>query len=43
MSGGRAAVSGGRRRGELFRFAQLEFPWPLGPPDGRYLLARRSG
>jgi hypothetical protein len=22
----------------LFRFAQVEFPWPLGPPDGRYLL-----
>ena len=22
----------------LFRFAQVEVPWPLGPPDGRYLL-----
>lgn len=22
----------------LFRFIQVEFPWPLGPPDGRYLL-----
>jgi hypothetical protein len=22
----------------LFRFAQVEFPWPLGPPDGRYLM-----
>lgn len=22
----------------LFRFVQVEFPWPLGPPDGRYLL-----
>ncbi|MBV9916137.1 MAG: hypothetical protein JO153_06485 [Solirubrobacterales bacterium] len=22
----------------LFRFAQFEFPWTLGPPDGRYLL-----
>ena len=22
----------------LFRFSQVEFPWPLGPPDGRYLL-----
>jgi hypothetical protein len=22
----------------LFRFVQLEYPWPLGPPDGRYLL-----
>ena len=22
----------------LFRFSQFELPWPLGPPDGRYLL-----
>ncbi len=22
----------------LFRFIQVELPWPLGPPDGRYLL-----
>jgi hypothetical protein len=22
----------------LFRFTQIEVPWPLGPPDGRYLL-----
>jgi hypothetical protein len=22
----------------LFRFSQFEFPWGLGPPDGRYLL-----
>jgi hypothetical protein len=22
----------------IFRFVQVEFPWPLGPPDGRYLL-----
>jgi hypothetical protein len=22
----------------LFRFTQVELPWPLGPPDGRYLL-----
>jgi hypothetical protein len=22
----------------LFRFSQFEFPWRLGPPDGRYLL-----
>jgi hypothetical protein len=22
----------------LFRFSQVELPWPLGPPDGRYLL-----
>jgi hypothetical protein len=26
----------------LFRFVQVEYPWPLGPPDGRYLL-RRTG
>jgi hypothetical protein len=26
----------------LFRFAQVELPWPLGPPDGRYL-ARPDG
>jgi hypothetical protein len=24
----------------LFRFAQVEYPWPLGPTDGRYLLRR---
>jgi hypothetical protein len=24
----------------LFRFTQLEFPWAIGPPDGRYLLRR---
>lgn len=22
----------------LFSFVQLEYPWPLGPPDGRYLM-----
>ena len=22
----------------LFRFAQVELPWQLGPPDGRYLV-----
>ena len=22
----------------LFKFVQVELPWPLGPPDGRYLL-----
>jgi hypothetical protein len=26
----------------LFRFTQVEYPWILGPPDGRYLL-RREG
>ena len=26
----------------LFRFSQLELPWALGPPDGRYLI-RRAG
>ncbi len=23
---------------QLFRFIQVELPWPLGPPDGRYLV-----
>lgn len=23
---------------QLFRFVQVELPWPLGPPDGRYLV-----
>jgi hypothetical protein len=26
----------------LFIFIQLEFPWALGPPDGRYLLRSRA-
>jgi hypothetical protein len=26
----------------FFRFSQLEFPWTLGPPDGRYLLRDRG-
>jgi hypothetical protein len=26
----------------LFLFLQLEFPWELGPPDGRYLLRTRD-
>jgi hypothetical protein len=26
----------------LFLFIQLEFPWELGPPDGRYLLRTRE-
>ncbi len=26
----------------LFLFLQLEFPWELGPPDGRYLLRTRE-
>jgi hypothetical protein len=26
----------------LFLFMQLEFPWELGPPDGRYLLRTRE-
>src|SRR3979411_3269415 len=25
----------------LFIFIQMEFPWALGPPDGRYLLRAR--
>ena len=27
----------------LFLFLQMEFPWELGPPDGRYLLRSRPG
>jgi hypothetical protein len=27
---------------QLFLFIQMEFPWELGPPDGRYLLRTRS-
>jgi hypothetical protein len=27
----------------LFRFSQLEFPWALGPPDGRYVLRGADG
>ncbi len=27
----------------LFLFLQLELPWELGPPDGRYLLREREG
>ena len=28
---------------QLFLFIQLEFPWALGPPDGRYLLRAKDG
>jgi hypothetical protein len=28
---------------QLFTFVQMEFPWELGPADGRYLLRGRSG
>ena len=27
---------------QLFVFVQLEFPWKLGPADGRYLLRRED-
>ena len=27
----------------LFLFLQMEFPWELGPPDGRYLLRAQEG
>lgn len=27
----------------LYRFAQWEFPWPLGPEDGRYLIRDHAG
>jgi hypothetical protein len=28
---------------QLFTFVQMELPWELGPPDGRYLLRKASG
>jgi hypothetical protein len=28
---------------QLFLFVQIELPWELGPPDGRYLLRGRTG
>ena len=27
----------------LFRFVQFEYPWPLGPADGRYLIRDHAG
>jgi hypothetical protein len=27
----------------IFRFVQLEVPWPLGPEDGRYVVRRHAG
>ncbi len=27
----------------LFRFVQFEYPWPLGPSDGRYLIRDHAG
>jgi hypothetical protein len=27
----------------IFRFVQLEFPWALGPPDGRYVVRGHAG
>jgi hypothetical protein len=27
----------------LYRFVQFEYPWPLGPPDGRYLIREHAG
>lgn len=27
----------------IFRFVQLEVPWPLGPDDGRYVVRRHAG
>jgi hypothetical protein len=29
--------------GPLFRFVQLELPWELGPPDGRYVIRGHAG
>ena len=28
---------------KLFRFVQIEVPWPLGPEDGRYVVRRHAG
>jgi hypothetical protein len=28
---------------QLFLFVQMEFPWDLGPPDGRYLMRAEQG
>jgi hypothetical protein len=28
---------------QLFRFVQIEVPWPLGPEDGRYVVRRHAG
>ncbi|MEJ7783897.1 MAG: hypothetical protein WKF96_03770 [Solirubrobacteraceae bacterium] len=28
---------------QLFRFAQIEVPWPFGPDDGRYVVRRHAG
>ena len=36
--GAEAGQQGPRRRLALFGFVQLEFPWALGPPDGRYVV-----
>ena len=36
--GAEAGQQGPRRRVALFGFVQLEFPWALGPPDGRYVV-----
>jgi hypothetical protein len=29
--------------GRFYRFVQFEYPWPLGPDDGRYLLRDHAG
>lgn len=29
--------------GRLYRFVQFEYPWPLGPVDGRYLIRDHAG
>ena len=38
-----AGQQGPRGRVALFGFVQLEFPWALGPPDGRYVLRGHAG
>src|SRR4051812_8519223 len=41
--GAQAGQQGPRRRVALFGFVQLEFPWALGPPDGRYVVRGHAG
>ena len=39
----RASKRPRRRVPPLFGFVQLEFPWALGPPDGRYVVRGHAG
>ncbi len=38
--GGASGPAGGQAGGVLFHFSQVELPWELGPPEGRYLMRR---